>query len=277
VWWAGEISAWGKGLKNIGIGEVGDTALALAARPDVVAVCGSRRWRRSTSSTRSRCCCARAERGGAVFDYQNPGNKKHQFAETARDCAFAGDTLVLVGEANGEHDEDPKNERDRLMVIESDLVAADDPAWTVAGLGPGRPEPGPRARPRRPGPLPSPATPALTSASQSARSGSMRPAASSSSQVFRSAHSARHGSARTTSRGARPATPSSPWASSRASRSCSRCRRSRPGVALPLWTFIPNDKQGLQIALAVAVGPFGEVYAGGIGGDDHPAFARIGS
>jgi hypothetical protein len=42
VWWAGEISAWGKGLKNIGIGAVGDTALALAARPDVVAVCGSR-------------------------------------------------------------------------------------------------------------------------------------------------------------------------------------------------------------------------------------------
>jgi hypothetical protein len=38
----------------------------------------------------------------------------------------------------------------------------------------------------------------------------------------------------------------------------------------------PNDKQGPQIALAVAVGPYGEVYAGGIGGADHPAFARIG-
>jgi hypothetical protein len=42
VWWAGEISAWGKGPKNIGTGAVGDTAYALAARPDVVAVCGSR-------------------------------------------------------------------------------------------------------------------------------------------------------------------------------------------------------------------------------------------
>jgi hypothetical protein len=50
-----------------------------------------------------------------------------------------------------------------------------------------------------------------------------------------------------------------------------------PGVALPLWTFIPNDKKGPQIALAVAVGPYGEVYAGGIGGADQAAFARIGS
>ena len=50
-----------------------------------------------------------------------------------------------------------------------------------------------------------------------------------------------------------------------------------PGAALPLWTFLPGNKQGLQLALAVAVGLFGEVYAGGIGGADHPAFARIGS
>jgi len=49
-----------------------------------------------------------------------------------------------------------------------------------------------------------------------------------------------------------------------------------PGVALPLWTYLQNDKQGLQLALAVAVGPYGEVYAGGIGAADHPAFARIG-
>jgi len=49
-------------------------------------------------------------------------------------------------------------------------------------------------------------------------------------------------------------------------------RRFAPGVPKPLWTFTPNDKQALQIAFAVAVGPFGEIYAGGIG----PAFAVIG-
>ena len=49
-----------------------------------------------------------------------------------------------------------------------------------------------------------------------------------------------------------------------------------PGDLGPLWTFIPNDKQGLQIAFAVAVGPCGEVYAGGIGATNHAAFAVIG-
>jgi len=48
-----------------------------------------------------------------------------------------------------------------------------------------------------------------------------------------------------------------------------------PGDPVPLWTFLPNDKQGLQLALAVAVGLAGEVYAGGRA-DDRPAFTRIG-
>jgi hypothetical protein len=43
-----------------------------------------------------------------------------------------------------------------------------------------------------------------------------------------------------------------------------------PNVYEPLWTFTPGDKQGIQIAFAVAVGPLGEVYAGGIGATSHP-------
>lgn len=48
-----------------------------------------------------------------------------------------------------------------------------------------------------------------------------------------------------------------------------------PNVYEPLWTFTPGDKQGIQIAFAVAVGPLGEVYAGGIGATNHPVFAVI--
>jgi hypothetical protein len=54
-----ESSAWGKGPKNIGIGVVGDTALALAAGPMSSRSAARGRWRRKTSSTRSPCCCAR--------------------------------------------------------------------------------------------------------------------------------------------------------------------------------------------------------------------------
>jgi hypothetical protein len=80
-----------------------------------------------------------------------------------------------------------------------------------------------------------------------------------------------------TSRGAPPATPSSPWASRQGQTLAFKVQAVRPGVALPLWTFYPNDKQGPQVAVAVAVGPYGEVYAGGIGAADQAAFARIGS
>jgi hypothetical protein len=48
-----------------------------------------------------------------------------------------------------------------------------------------------------------------------------------------------------------------------------------PGDPVPAWTFSPNSKQGLQLALAVAVGPYGEVYGGGVAVDDQPAFKRI--
>jgi hypothetical protein len=49
-----------------------------------------------------------------------------------------------------------------------------------------------------------------------------------------------------------------------------------PGGFGPLWTFIPKDQQGPQIALAVTVGLFGEIYAEGIAGANHPVFVVIG-
>ena len=48
-----------------------------------------------------------------------------------------------------------------------------------------------------------------------------------------------------------------------------------PGKLQPLWTFLPDEKQGLQVAFALAIGKFGEVYAGGIGTDKFPAVAYI--
>jgi hypothetical protein len=51
----------------------------------------------------------------------------------------------------------------------------------------------------------------------------------------------------------------------RAGKSSSRCGPS-----------CPEDAQGLQIALALAIGDLGEVYAGGIGAGNYPAVAYIG-
>jgi hypothetical protein len=41
----------------------------------------------------------------------------------------------------------------------------------------------------------------------------------------------------------------------------------------PLWTFEHKDLQALQLALALAIGRDGEVYAGGLGANGSPAVA----
>jgi hypothetical protein len=277
VWWAGEISTWGKGLKNIGVGEVGDTAFALAARPDVIAVCGSR----AVATVDKLDALAVLLRPGEpvearLFDYR-PGNEpqvKHEFAENARDCTFAGDTLVLVGEANGRHNGD-NDFRDRLMVIESAIVAAEDPVWTVAG-----PDQGVQTR-------------AL--ALDIDDEGHYVLAGYS---CFDACDPV--GEVRVYAPGGTLAAPTislgplgSPWfgphdiawspagyavvalGELQGQNFVFKVQAVAPGVALPLWTYLPDDKQGLQLALAVAVGPYGEVYGGGIAAD-HPAFVRIG-
>ena len=42
-----------------------------------------------------------------------------------------------------------------------------------------------------------------------------------------------------------------------------------------LWTYTHNDLQVLQVAFALAIGNFGEVYAGGLGANGFPAVAFI--
>jgi hypothetical protein len=275
LWWAGEMAAWGKGLQKIGIGEVGDRALALAARPDVVAVCGSRAVATADKLDALAVLLRPGEPAEArVFDYQAKG--PHWFGETARDCAFAGDTLVLVGEANGQHDGDKGLYRDRLMMIESALAVADDSTWTVAGLDQGI------------------QTRAL--ALDVDEQGRYHLAGYSCFDVCEPT-----GEVRVYAPGGELVAPTaslgplgSPlfgphdiaWSPAgysvvalgemQGQSFVFKVQAVAPGVPLPLWTFLPNDKQGLQLALAVAVGPYGEVYAGGIAADDHPAFARIG-
>ena len=280
VWWAGEMSAWGKSLKNIGIGAVGDTALALAARPDVVAVCGTRAVdvpdALDTLDALAVLLRPNELPEPRVFDYKPLGKKQHRFTETAHDCDFAQDTLVLVGAANGRHDEVEK--RDRLMVIESDLAAiADDAAWNVAGLD------------------------------QGVQTRALALDLDDQGRYLLAGYTCFDtcepvGEVRVYAPGGKLAAPTlslgplgSAWfgphdiAWSPAGYAVValggqdeqtvvfKVQAVAPGVALPLWTFIPNDKKGPQIALAVAVGPYGEVYAGGIGGTDQAAFARIGS
>ncbi len=276
VWWAGEISAWGKGLTNIGVGAVGDTALALAARPDVVAVCGSRAVATMDKLDALAVLLRPNEPAETrVFDYR-PAQAPHRFGETARDCIFADDTLVLVGEANGRQDvEQIEDLRDRLMVIESNLAAADDPAWTVAG-----PEQGIQTRALAldlddEGHYHLAGYTCFDACEPIGKLWTHAPGGGLVDDAWLgplgSAWFGPHDIAWSPAGYAVVA-----FGEQQDQDFVFKVQAFAPGVALPLWTFLPNDKQGLQLALAVAVGPFGEVYAGGIAADDHPAFARIG-
>jgi hypothetical protein len=278
LWWVGEISAWGYGPKNIATGVLGDKALALARGRGKVAVCGSKPVPTGDDDAFAVVIPQNQTGEERLYDYVSPNNpmESHTFDEAALDCTFSGDsgdTLVLVGEAYGKHDGDVFPKRDRLMVIESDVLVDDEPHWTVAGLGPGvqsrahavdvdddgryilavstcldvcEPEgelrvyePGGELTWQRPlGPLGSawfgPHDVAWTSAGYAVIAYG---ATQGQSPVF-------------------------------------QAQAFAIGTHEPLWTFTPNDKQGAQMALTLAAGAHGEIYVGGIAGN-YPAVCYI--
>jgi hypothetical protein len=274
-WWAGQMSAWGAGVKNIGIGEVGDTALALASRPGLVAVCGST----PVETSDQRDALVVLLRDGQMpeersFDY-NPGDLKHKFGERARDCAFSGDTLVLVGEANGRHELKENNKRDRLMLIEVDTAADTKPKWTVAGPGPGVQSRANAVAIDDQGQYHMAGYTCLQVCDPEGEVRVHAPGGELVSQIplgpLGSAEFGPHDIAWSPAgyavvalgakQGQSLVFKVQAWASN---------------VFVPKWTFLPIDQQGPQRALAVAVGPFGEVYAGGISEGNHPVFVVIG-
>ena len=277
LWWAAELAAWGKGPKDIGTGPPGDTAFALAARPDLVAVCGAR----AVPTIDELDALAVLLRPGKppeprLFDYKRPSDKKpHLFTDIARDCAFAGDTLVLVGEANGKHDMGFALKRDRLMVIESDVAAADEPVWTVAGI-----ELGVQTRAF------------ALDLDEQGRYHLVGDKCNDACEPDGELWTYESGGKLVDHASIGPLGSSwfgphdiawSPagyavvaFGEIQGQSLVFKVQAFAPGNPLPLWTFLPNNKQGLQLALAAAVGPSGEVYGGGIAVDDQPAFKRIG-
>jgi len=273
VWWAGESPGWGVAPTNIGIGEVGDTALALASRPGLVAICGSK----LVATTDKRDALAVLLRPGQLPEqrlFDHVVDWPHRFAETAHDCTFAGDTLVLVGEARGQHDGgfDPVY-RDRRMVIEHD-IAADVEVMTVGGPGPGVQS---RIIAVDVDDLGRYHTVGYTCLDVCEPEGEVRvysPGGELESQVsmgpLGSAWFGPHDIAWSPAGYAVIA-----LAEQQGQSTVFKVQAFAPNIYEPLWTFT-SDKQGIQIAFTVTVGPFGEVYAGGIGATNHPAFAVIG-
>lgn len=122
LWWLGEISTWGQGVKNTAQGGLGETAFALAAVGEVHAVCGAKLMPTNDNSAAAWVFGTRLPTTPQIFEYQPAwADTPNKFDEVARDCVFADDLLVLVGEANGQHTLDVMApETDRLFIAQLD-------------------------------------------------------------------------------------------------------------------------------------------------------------
>ncbi len=275
-WWLAELTSWGKGAKQIGLGEIGDQALALARHPDMLAVCGAKKVATGDLLDAFAVLVRPGQDGEErVFDYDAGSGGPHKITETVRDCAFAGDELVMVGEARGRHDQDDQMPRDRLALLEYDVLTSVE-EWNVAGSDLGL------------------NSYALTLAVDDQKRyhvagyhchDKCEPEGdlwgfSPGGVLF--TH---------TQLGQLSADSSGPhdivWSPAgylviasgemQGQSYLFKVEAFAPENPVPLWTFTPKDTQGLQIAFAVAVDTYGKVCAGGIGAGNYPAFACIGS
>lgn len=133
-WWLGEFATWGASPANRGLGEKDHVAAALGLHTSgMVAVCGSVPTQEIDGKDAATWLFRPNLPGESrEFDYRPEEDAKpHEFAETIRDCAFAENTLVMVGEAFGKHEKWSNLQLDRHFVLEFDTkVKTDD--WIVA-------------------------------------------------------------------------------------------------------------------------------------------------
>lgn len=276
-WWLGEIASWGKGAKQVELGAVGDNVQALALAEDgTVAVCG---WLPAPLPATDRDAAVWLVRPGQPtklrrFDYKPIGEFAHSYLETARDCVFSGDTLVVVGEADGRHQPDEVF-RSRYFVLEHDPVEG-SAKWLVAGAGPGSD------------------TQSRVFAVDVDDKGRYLLAGYSCGDVCNPAggifiHAPGGKLEWQGSMGLLGTDVSGPhdiaWspagymvvalAGSEGNALRFKVQAYAQGEIEPLWTYMPDDMNGMQIALTLAIGEFGEVYAGGIGEDKFSAVAWI--
>jgi hypothetical protein len=277
-WWLGKFPAWGKAVYNVGIGPKEETAVALAQHDsELVAVCGTVLTGESDEVDAMAHFFRPNIPGGEpwVGDYQSADKPQpHQFAERTQDCVFVGDTLSLVGAVVGKHDLELEN-RDRLFVARLDIKTKAS-TWTVD-------------------------TPKVTT-----QSGAQNVDVDETGRLVVGGYTcnddcqpegdvriydARGDLVWQVSLGTFPtkefAVQDLAWSPAgyavvatggmKGDEVAFTVRAYAPSQVAALWTFTHKDPQVLQVALALALGRYAEVYAGGFGLNGYPAVALIAS
>ncbi|HPG76192.1 MAG TPA: hypothetical protein PLU61_08410 [Rhodoglobus sp.] len=273
-WWYGKSAGWGKGAINLGTGELGETAVALARHPSgKVAVCGYAPTPSTDVDAMVEIFEPEVPEGTKLrFDYKPEKEGPHTVYERSRDCVFTGDTLALVGEANGKHDLDIIK-RDRLFILRVD----DDgnSKWNV--------------------PKPEVKTQSGAQAVDVDDDGNLVVAGFSCDDicvpegdlgVYDSNELLKWKVSLGGFKSKDVATKDLVWSPAgyavvatgglKDAETLFTVRAFNDMQVPPLWTFTHKDIKQLNFALALVIGPYGEVYAGGMGEDGYPAVAFIG-
>lgn len=267
-WWLGKLTAWGDTPTNVGSGAVGDVARALAVDPTRTAVCGTRPKLNHVDAASWMFVPGEAGKN-LTFDYIPSLDFSHM-SETPHDCAFIGNHLVMTGDAEGKHNMD-NLVRSRHFLLDIDL-ASDDPVWTIAPADSGTQSIGQVLTVDNTGRT---ITGGYFCGDQCDSRGELRMFSANGGQVWlRSLHP---------SVSAPRAIAWHPagylvFVSARATEQDSTSFFSEAWVPLQAeasWSYDHQDAQGLHIATAVAIGPYGQIYAGGRTAGGYPAVAIV--
>jgi hypothetical protein len=274
-WWLARIPAWGLGASNLGAGAKGETAAALAHHGSgTVAVCGSAPTLSTDVDAMVQLFRPNLPGEPWRLDYQpDDEDEPHSFDERARDCVFVGDSLALVGEAYGKYGIE-NVDRDRLFILRLG-VAAKSSAWLVAPPG-ARTQSGAQAvAVDDQGRL---VVAGYTCDDDCQPEGDLRIYDPGDALVWQ----ASLGAFKSEGLG----TQDLAWSPAgyavvatgglKGDESAFTVRAFASSQPLPLWTFEHKHLQALQLALALALGRDGEVYAGGLGASSSPAVLFIG-
>ncbi len=273
-WWMAQIPAWGLGAASLGTGDKDETATALAHHTSgMVAVCGFAPTPATDADAMVRLFRPKMPVEALDLDYQPVDKPPHWFDERPRDCVFNGDALALVGEVYGKHAVE-KVERDRHFILRLD-TGTKGAAWTVAPQG------------------------------VKTQSGAQAVDVDDKGRLFVAGYTCDdecqpEGDGRIYDPEGKLKWQASLGAFSGKAAAVQDVAWSPAGYAVvasggpngndteftvraywqeqvdPLWTFTHKDIKVLAMAYALAIGRYGEVYAGGLGADSYPAVAYIG-
>jgi hypothetical protein len=132
-WWLGRSQKFGAPPTNLRWGSPGEKAYALAMHPKKAAVCGTQPAAKGDIQATAWVYGFDDPGSTLTFNYKI-GMVAETYQETPRDCVYRGEVLVFAGDVHGKHaPEDPNlPPLDRLFILESDPNLS-NPVWTIDG------------------------------------------------------------------------------------------------------------------------------------------------